>query len=151
MRKNFLWLIVSVVVCLMDFVSKHYALTQLAPYQPRAVTSFFNLTLAFNKGAAFSLLNSASGWQNVFFIGIGCVISVVLIVWLYRLSLAEKWQGLAISLILGGAWGNIYDRFQYGFVIDFLDVYMGQYHWPIFNLADSAICIGAALMLILSW
>ena len=124
---------------------------QLAPYQPRAVTSFFNFTLAFNKGAAFSFLNAASGWQNVFFIGIGCVISAVLIVWLYRLSLAEKWQGLAISLILGGAWGNIYDRFQYGFVIDFLDVHIGQHHWPIFNLADSAICIGAVLMVFFSW
>lgn len=148
MHKNFLWLLVSLLVFIIDIASKQFALHHFEPYQPWMVTSFFNLTLAFNKGAAFSLLNSASGWQNIFFVGIGVVISAVLMVWLYRLPTEEKWQALAISLILGGAWGNICDRLTYGYVIDFLDFHIGQFHWPIFNIADSAICIGAFAMVL---
>lgn len=150
MLKNLLWLLASLFVVLGDLLTKHLALENLLPYQAVPITSFFNITLAFNKGAAFSFLNSASGWQNVFFISIGFVISVVLLVWLYKLTKSEKWQGLAIGLILGGAWGNLYDRFQFGYVIDFLDVHIGEHHWPIFNIADSAICIGAFLMLVLT-
>lgn len=150
MHKNFLWLIVSGLVLVADFLSKKWAFTQLALYQPLEITPFFNATLAFNKGAAFSFLNSASGWQNRFFITIGFVISIILLTWLYQLTLKEKGQGLAICLILGGAWGNIYDRFTYGYVIDFLDFHIGLYHWPIFNIADSAICIGASIMLFLT-
>lgn len=150
MRKLW-WLIVSAFVILLDYGSKHYMLAHFEPYQPWIVTSFFDLTLAFNKGAAFSFLNAASGWQNIFFIVVAALVSVVLLVWLVRLKSVEKMNALAISLILGGAWGNIYDRFVYGFVIDFIDIHIGQYHWPIFNIADSAICIGAAIMLLLSW
>lgn len=149
--RNLCWLLISVFVIALDYGSKQFMLTHFEPYQPWGLTSFFDLTLAFNKGAAFSFLNGASGWQNIFFIVVAALVSVVLLVWLVRLKHAEKMNALAISLILGGAWGNIYDRLVYGFVIDFMDVHLGQYHWPIFNLADSAICIGAAIMLLLSW
>lgn len=151
MLKNFRWLIVSVLAVIADYGTKLFAFTQLDPYQSRYVTPFLNMTLAFNKGAAFSFLNNASGWQNIFFISISLLISLFLLNWLYQLKASEKMQGLAISLILGGAWGNLYDRFQYGFVIDFLDFHIGQYHWPIFNVADSAVCIGAAIMLLLTF
>ncbi len=151
MHKNFLWLIISFFAFVLDYASKHFMLYHFEPYQPWIITSFFNFTLAFNKGAAFSFLNGASGWQNLFFIGIGGIVSIVLLVWLYRLTQSEKWQALAISLILGGAWGNIFDRLHYGYVIDFLDFHISQYHWPIFNIADSAICMGALLMVFSSW
>ena len=151
MLKNFLWLILSAVVFTCDYASKQWAFTSLDPYQSEVITSFFSITLAFNKGAAFSFLNSASGWQHLFFISISSIISIVLLVWLYQLKSNEKFQACAISLILGGAWGNLYDRFQYRFVIDFLDFHLGNYHWPIFNLADSAVCIGAVVMLFLTF
>lgn len=150
MRKNFWWLLVTLGVMSSDLLTKYLAYTSLQPYSPWQITPFFNITLAFNKGAAFSFLNNAGGWQHYLFIALALIISIVLMIWLYRLQTHERWQGLAIAFILGGAWGNVYDRLNYGFVIDFLDFHIGQYHWPIFNIADSAICIGAALMLFLS-
>ena len=150
MRKNLSWLLVAVLVLALDLITKYFAYTQLIPYQANKVLSFFNLTLAFNKGAAFSFLNSASGWQNGFFIILAILISIILIIWLYRLEKNEKWQGLSIALILGGAWGNLYDRIHLGYVIDFLDFHIGNHHWPIFNIADSAISIGAVLMMLLT-
>ncbi len=151
MLKNYKWLLIALLVMAIDITTKQLALNHLLPHQAMPVTDFFNLTLAFNKGAAFSFLNSASGWQHYFFISLALVITMVLMRWLYQLKRQEAFQGFAIALILGGAWGNVWDRVVYGYVIDFLDFHINHYHWPIFNIADSAICIGAGLMLLLTF
>ena len=117
-------------------------------YQSIAVLPFFNITLAYNHGAAFSFLASESGWQRWFFTGLAVVVSIVLLVWLKRLKTDAKLEAISLALILGGALGNVIDRVVHGYVIDFIDVYYGTYHWPAFNVADSAICIGAILLIL---
>jgi signal peptidase II len=104
--------------------------------------------MAHNTGAAFSFLAQAGGWQRWFFVGLTVIISTGLIIWLKKLSSAAKLEAISISMILGGAIGNVIDRLCHGYVIDFLDVYYGSYHWPTFNIADSAIVVGAALLII---
>jgi len=146
--KKWPWFLVSLVVVLADQLSKYWASISLEPYQAKPIIPMLNLTLAFNTGAAFSFLNGAGGWHRWFFALFSLVMSVVLVVWLLRIPGKERLQSLAISLILGGALGNLYDRARYGFVVDFIDVYYKNHHWPVFNLADSAICIGAVLLLI---
>jgi signal peptidase II len=106
------------------------------------------ITKVYNFGAAFSFLGNASGWQRWFFIVLAVVVSVVLLVWLARLAQQERRSAIALSLILGGAVGNLVDRVLYGYVIDFIDVYYRSWHWPTFNLADSAITLGAGLLLL---
>ena len=103
MLNNARWLLVSILVIAVDYASKHMALTKLFPYQPVTITSFFNFTLAFNKGAAFSFLNAESGWQHYFFIGLAFGVSATLLVWLHRLKANEKWQAMAIAFILASA------------------------------------------------
>lgn len=147
MKKNMRFLSLSLIVILIDQITKTWAMHTLMPYQAQKIFPFFNLTLAYNTGAAFSFLNTASGWQNIFFIAIALVISVVLIVWLSRVK-NNVYEVLGISFILGGAVGNLIDRIHYGFVVDFLEFHVYQHAWPIFNIADSAICIGVALILI---
>jgi signal peptidase II len=120
----------------------------LSLYETVAIMPYFNLTMAHNHGAAFSFLAQAGGWQRWFFIGLAATISVVLLVWLAKLKPAAKLEAISLSLILGGAIGNVMDRIMYGYVIDFLDVYVGTSHWPAFNIADSAICIGAVLLIL---
>ena len=112
------------------------------------VTSFFNITRHHNAGAAFSLLADAGGWQRWFFLTLGTVISGGLLVWLYRLKPAEKWLALALALILGGALGNMIDRVWLGQVIDFIQLYYERWYWPAFNIADSAISVGAVLLVL---
>jgi signal peptidase II len=119
----------------------------LLPFTPLKIFPFFNLTLAYNKGAAFSFLHSASGWQHIFLGSLALIISIVILVWLYKLSARERWIGIALCLILGGALGNAWDRVLYGYVIDFFDFHLGDWHFAIFNVADSAIFIGAVMML----
>jgi signal peptidase II len=142
---KYLWL--SALVVVLDQVSKWVMVSWLSLYETVAVIPYFNLTMAHNTGAAFSFLAGAGGWQRWFFIGLTSVISSVLFVWLKNLSAQAKLEAVSISLILGGAIGNVIDRFYFGYVIDFLDVYVGSYHWPAFNIADSAICIGAVLLI----
>ena len=108
---------------------------------------YFNLTYVHNTGAAFSFLSDAGGWQRWFFAALAAIISVVLSVWLARLQKNETLLAVSLSLILGGAVGNLIDRLVYGYVIDFLDVYYQAWHWPAFNIADSAITLGVALLL----
>jgi signal peptidase II len=110
------------------------------------VTSFFNLVLVYNKGAAFSFLASETGWQRYFFtiMGIG---AAIFIIYLLKKHAGQRLFCWALALILGGAVGNVIDRVLYGHVIDFLDVHVGGWHWPAFNIADSAICIGAVLFI----
>ena len=143
----FLWLLVAVVVIGLDQASKLIADHQLVFQQALPITSFFNFTLVYNEGAAFSFLSDAGGWQRWFFSLLSFVISTILLVWLYRLKAEETLLACALSLVIGGAIGNLIDRLAYGHVIDFLDVYYANWHWPAFNLADSAISLGAALLI----
>lgn len=142
------WLWVSTVVLLLDQCTKLLADAMLALHQQVAVIPYLALFKAYNPGAAFSFLGDASGWQRWFFIVIAVIVIVVLLVWLRRLTAAEKATSLALALILGGAAGNLIDRLVYGYVIDFIDVYYGSWHWPAFNIADMAISVGAFLLLL---
>ena len=143
---KYLWL-TSVVIAI-DQVSKWFMVSWLSLHETFAVMPFFNLTMAHNPGAAFSFLAHADGWQRWFFIGLASVVSFALLIWLKKLKPQAKLEAISIAMILGGALGNLIDRFYYGYVIDFLDVYYGTYHWPAFNIADSAIVIGAVLLII---
>lgn len=140
----FKWLWLAVVVLLLDQVTKQIALSQLTLHEPVALLPFLNFTLVYNKGAAFGFLSSASGWQNAFFIVVALVACGV-ILYLLRQS-RERIFSAALMLVLGGAIGNLVDRLIYGYVIDFVDVYYQSWHWPVFNVADSAITIGAILI-----
>lgn len=142
------WLRISLLVVLLDQISKAIMLVWLEPYQTVAVLPMLNMTLAFNTGAAFSFLADAGGWQRWFFTGLALVVSVILIVWLTRIPAHKRLESWSLTLILGGAVGNLIDRLVYGHVVDFIDVYLGSAHWPAFNVADSAICIGAVLLII---
>jgi signal peptidase II len=144
MRK---WLNLSALVIIFDQLSKWLMSSWLDLYETVAVVPYFNLTLAHNHGAAFSFLASAGGWQRWFFTILAIVVSVVLTVWMKRLQANAKLEAISLALILGGAIGNVIDRVAHGYVIDFLDVYVGSYHWPAFNIADSAICVGAVLLI----
>ena len=142
------WLWVSAVVLLLDQCSKLLAEANLALYQSVDVIPSLAIRLAYNSGAAFSFLSDASGWQRWFFVVLSVVVIVILIIWLTRLPSDQTVTALALALILGGAVGNLVDRVLYGHVIDFIDVYYGSWHWPTFNVADSAISIGAFLLLL---
>ncbi|WP_028389584.1 signal peptidase II [Legionella fairfieldensis] len=145
--KKWPWFLLSLAVLLGDQLSKYWAASNLVPYQPEPLFSMLNFTLAYNTGAAFSFLSGTGNWHRWFFAGFSVIMSLFLIIWLFRLPQNAKLQSLAISLILGGAIGNLYDRAAFGHVIDFIDIYYENHHWPVFNLADSAICIGAFLLL----
>ncbi len=138
------WLWVSAVMVVLDQLSKKAALLYLGNGVDNSLFPLLNFTLAYNRGAAFSFLNAASGWQNMFFIVLASVFSCLLMLWL--LQSRQRHEALGISLVIGGAWGNLLDRLHYGFVIDFIDVHLGVYHWPIFNMADSAICCGIFIL-----
>ncbi|CAM3063139.1 signal peptidase II [Vibrio diazotrophicus] len=112
------------------------------------ILPFFNLLYVHNYGAAFSFLSDQAGWQRWFFTAIAFVVTGLLAFWMRRLPASDKWNNIAYALIIGGAVGNVFDRVVHGFVVDYLDFYWGNYHWPAFNLADSAICIGAAMIIL---
>ncbi len=141
------WLWLSVIALVLDQASKLLVDHTIQLYQSIAIAPFFNLTYVHNTGAAFSFLSDAGGWQRWLFAALAVTISAVLIVWLTRLQKHETLLAIALSLVLGGAVGNLIDRVLYGYVIDFLDVYVGTWHWPAFNIDDSAITIGVGLML----
>ena len=143
---RFLW--ISVVAFVLDQWSKYAVLDSMNLYQSIEVLPFFNLTHVHNYGAAFSFLSSAGGWQRWFFTAIAIGISVVILWWLKQSPRSQKLLPVAFSFILGGALGNVYDRLVHGYVIDFLDFYVNNWHWPAFNIADSAIFIGAALLIV---
>lgn len=146
--KKWHWFVLSLVVMLLDQASKYWAQHTLTPYQPDALMPMVNLTLAYNTGAAFSFLSDTGNWHRWFFTGFSGVMSIVLAIWITRTPKAACLQLVALSLILAGAVGNLVDRILLGHVIDFIDVYYSHYHWPAFNLADSAICTGAFLLLV---
>ena len=141
------WLLWALVIIGVDQITKQIILAhyQLGGWTP--VASFFNIVRAHNTGAAFSFLADGSGWQRWLFVGIG-VIATVLIVWQLRKNPNEKMFCLSLSSILGGAIGNVVDRLQHGYVVDFLDFFWGRSHFPAFNVADMAITLGAVLLIL---
>ena len=141
------WLWLSLVVVLLDQATKYLADSLLDWGQPVPVLPFFNLTLLYNTGAAFSFLSDAGGWQRWFFILLALGVSGVLVHWLRRLPAGQLRMALALALILGGALGNVIDRIWFGHVIDFIQLYYRDWYWPAFNLADSAITVGAVLLI----
>ena len=147
MRKLAPWYALAALVVVLDQLAKYWISASFGYGEARAVTGFFNLVLTYNKGAAFSFLAAASGWQRGFFIGIALVAMVVIGVLLARHA-GDKLFCLSLALILGGAIGNVLDRIALGYVVDFLDFHIGGWHWPAFNLADSAITAGAVLLIV---
>ncbi|HLA74547.1 MAG TPA: signal peptidase II [Gammaproteobacteria bacterium] len=145
------WLWLSVLVIVLDQLTKYWASQALQLHEPVAVLPFFNFTLMHNTGAAFSFLNQAGGWQRWFFITIALIVSTVIVLWIRRLPATERWMALALSLIAGGALGNVWDRIQHGYVVDFIDLYYQNWHWPAFNVADSAITVGAVMLVLESF
>ena len=157
------WLWLTALVIILDQASKQAALQLLTLHSPNSFLPFFNFTLTFNKGAAFSFLSSAGGWQRWFFTVLAIGVSIFIFLWLKKLSSKEKLLAASLSLILGGAIGNVIDRSIYGHVIDFIDWFYPSAdgclpfffsinqitcHWPTFYIADSAILLGATLMII---
>ena len=140
-------LILALVVLVLDIVTKRWVESVLLHGQQIPLTGFFNLVLTYNAGAAFSFLSDASGWQRWFFSAIAASASG-LIIYLLRKHAADKLFCMALSLILGGALGNLWDRITLGHVVDFLDFHVSNYHWPAFNVADSAIFLGAMLLIL---
>jgi signal peptidase II len=145
------WLWLSLLALILDQASKLAIAGSMQLYESIEIMPFFKLTYVHNTGAAFSFLSDAGGWQRWFFAGLALVVSGVIAVWLTRLKQHETLLAVALSLVLGGAVGNLIDRLLYGYVIDFLDVYYESWHWPAFNIADSAITLGVVLMLLESF
>ncbi len=141
------WLWISLLIVILDQATKILADGLLQYHQPVEVMPMFNLTLMYNEGAAFSFLANAGGWQRWFFLLLTLAVSTYLVYWLRKLKTHQVLQYTSLALILGGAIGNLIDRAIYGHVIDFIDVYYQQYHWPAFNIADSSIFVGAALLI----
>ena len=148
---RFLW--IAIVVFVADQLTKYVAADYLLHHGELKLVTFLNLALVHNTGAAFGMLSQASGWQNVFFITVAAIACVVILFIVRRLHRDDAPVAVALMLILGGAVGNLLDRLIHGYVIDFIDVYYGTWHWPAFNVADSTITIGAVLLLLdtLGW
>lgn len=142
-------LLIALAVIILDQATKLLAAASLGYAQPVPIFPGFNLTLMYNPGAAFSFLGDAGGWQRWFFIALALAVSGWLAMWMYKLGPHERWTGMALALLIGGALGNAIDRIYLGHVIDFIQVYWQQYYWPAFNIADSAITIGAGLLFLL--
>jgi signal peptidase II len=142
------WLWLSVLVVVLDQATKWMAEAALDLYLPVPLFPSLNLTLMYNEGAAFSFLAGAGGWQRWFFVVLALIVTAVLTVWLHRLRPAERVTAIGVALVIGGAVGNVIDRALTGRVVDFIDFYIGTWHWPAFNLADSAITLGVALLLL---
>ncbi len=142
-----LWLGIAAVIVLLDQLSKITMSRLLAYGQSEYLTSFFNLVMVYNKGAAFSFLADSGGWQRWFFSALALSVSLF-IVWMLNRNANQRMFCWSLSLILGGAVGNLIDRLVHGHVIDFLDFHVGGWHWPAFNVADAAITIGAALFVL---
>ncbi|MCF8163690.1 MAG: signal peptidase II [Sulfuritalea sp.] len=142
-----LWLGIAMIIVLLDQLSKITLSRMMVFGQSDTVTSFFNLVMVYNRGAAFSFLADQPGWQRYFFAGVSLLASL-LIIWMLKRHSGQRLFCWAMTLILGGALGNLIDRIAYGYVIDFLDFHVGGFHWPAFNVADSAITLGAVLFIL---
>ena len=138
--------VLAAVVIGLDQYTKALATAELQYRVPVEITAWFDLMLAHNTGAAFSFLASAGGWQRWFLAGVAMVVSVVVGIWLTRLKHSERMLGIALGLVLGGGLGNLIDRVSLGYVVDFISWHYNDWYWPAFNIADSAICVGAVLL-----
>jgi len=163
-RKKILWFTLALFVLLLDQLSKHWAVANLTYAEPMGFLPYFNFTLLYNYGAAFSFLSDAGGWQRIFFAVIALLVSVFLIVWILCIDTQRKIEITGLSLVLGGAIGNLWDRIFLGYVVDFIDwfyitsgtdclpffysIFSTQScHWPAFNIADSSILLGVAFLI----
>ena len=141
-----LWL--SGLVIVLDQLTKFWIMARFDEYEVLVVWPVFNLTLVYNTGAAFSFLSDAGGWQRWFFIGLASVVSLAMVLWMRQLQPRERLTGYGLSLVVGGAIGNVIDRIWLGKVVDFLQWHWEGWYWPSFNIADSAITLGVILLLI---
>jgi signal peptidase II len=142
------WLVIALLVVVADQLTKWWAVSSLELYQRLPLIEGLNLTLVYNPGAAFSFLSDAGGWQRWFFSALALGVSLFITLWLLRMPGGQRWLATALALVLGGAVGNLIDRIRIGEVIDFIDLYYQHWHWPAFNVADSAISVGAVMLLI---
>ncbi|WNC73340.1 signal peptidase II [Thalassotalea psychrophila] len=142
------WLWLALIMLIIDQVTKQSVVALMDYRESIKVMPFFNLTYVHNPGAAFSFLADQGGWQRWFFTAIAGVVSIFLVVWMAKTPKQDKLIAISFALILSGAVGNLIDRMMFGYVIDFLDFYVGNKHWPAFNVADSAIFVGAGLMIL---
>ncbi len=147
-RGRLLWGIFAAVIVLVDQITKVWADASLVYGQPNPVLPVLDITLHYNPGAAFSFLSDAGGWQRWFFTVISAAVSVYLLVWLMKLRRQQWLLSMALTLVLGGALGNLWDRVRLGHVIDFISVHWGNAYFPTFNIADAAISVGAVLLII---
>ncbi len=147
-RTALVWIWISVLVILLDQYSKYWVTHQLQLHESYDLMPFLRLFLDHNQGAAFSMLAQYPRLALYFFSSFSALVVMGLLFWLFTLQSSSRWVSVSIALILGGAVGNLIDRIQFGYVIDFIDVYVNQWHWPIFNIADSAVCVGAFMLVI---
>lgn len=147
-RKNFSWLWLALIIIVLDQVSKWYFSSTMQLGDSINLLPGFNWTLAHNYGAAFSFLHDAGGWQRWFFAGIALVVSGGILFWLKSVPANARFLACALVLVLGGALGNLYDRMMLGYVVDFVHVYYGTWHFPAFNIADAGITVGAIMLII---
>lgn len=143
------WLFLSLVLVVLDQASKWFAVARLQFEQPVPfVDGFWNWTLTHNRGAAFSFLADAGGWQHWLFVGLACLVSAALVAALRHTPRSDWRNALPFAMVISGALGNVVDRVRFGYVVDFVQWYWRDFHWPVFNLADSCIVVGAALLVI---
>lgn len=148
-RKNIQWLWLALLIIVLDYWTKTYFTQRLMLGESiEVIPTLFNWTMAHNYGAAFSFLHDAGGWQRWFFAGIAITVSFGLSWWLVKLPANARWLACALALVLGGAIGNLYDRMVHGYVVDFIHVYYGTWHFPAFNIADCGITVGAIMLII---
>jgi len=150
-RPQLKWLWISLLVIALDQVTKQIANTQLPLHQTVNLFPYFDWYLTYNTGAAFSFLADAGGWQRWLFTLIAFSISVFIVQWIRNLPREETTTAISLSLILGGAIGNLIDRLYLGHVVDYIQVWLGSYPWPAFNIADAAISVGAVMLLLSSF
>jgi signal peptidase II len=150
LRNNVLWMGIgiAIIIILLDQISKLLISQKFAYEEIKPILPSIALTLRHNSGAAFSFLADASGWQRWFFVFLALFVSGTILIWLKNLNAHQKLEALGLSFILGGALGNLWDRLQQGYVIDFILLYYKEWEWPAFNIADSAIFIGVILFII---
>ena len=142
------WLFASILIILLDQASKFLVVQNLLPYQSVRLLPFLNVTLKFNPGAAFSFLGNAGGWQVYLLSAFSALVAIILAVWLCRTPRLQRLQACGLSFIIGGAIGNLIDRLRIHLVTDFIDFHLHGWHFATFNLADTAICIGAFLLIL---
>ena len=143
-----LWFAIALAIVILDQWTKNLALANLEYNQKVVVTSFFNITLRYNYGVAFSIFDNIDGGQRWPLSALAFVVSLGLVFWIFKIGRKTGYEVVGLTLILGGAIGNLYDRVLLGYVVDFIEVHYNSYYWPAFNIADSTICVGAGLIIL---